>query len=148
MKEIMPKERIWIIILFSLLFIAIIFLVVNNYQKETDVQEISSFQECEEAGYPIMESYPRQCRVPGGELFVEEIDDEIDSSNNEEFYGSSTNYSCEVDEDCLVSGCNSEICQGAEEESMSSICIFPDEPLPKDLGYSCGCFEGQCQWGR
>jgi len=34
---------------------------------------ISSFEECVEAGYPVMESYPRQCRTPDGRTFVEEI---------------------------------------------------------------------------
>jgi eight-cysteine-cluster-containing protein len=137
----MCKGKVSVAVLFSLLFVILVFFVVNYYQQETYEQEVSTFQECEEAGYPIMESYPRQCRVSNGELFVEEIEDE-------EFYGSSTYYRCEIDEDCLVSGCNSEVCQGVEEEGMSSICLFPDEPLPKDLGYSCDCFEGQCQWGR
>jgi len=34
---------------------------------------IGSFAECAAAGYPVMESYPRQCHVPGGLTFVEEI---------------------------------------------------------------------------
>jgi hypothetical protein len=34
---------------------------------------IASFVECVAAGYPVMESYPRQCHVPGGLTFVEEI---------------------------------------------------------------------------
>lgn len=33
---------------------------------------IRSFQECMDAGYPIMESYPRQCN-DGNQTFVEEI---------------------------------------------------------------------------
>lgn len=34
---------------------------------------ITSFEECAEAGYPVMESYPRQCRTAEGKLFVETI---------------------------------------------------------------------------
>lgn len=34
---------------------------------------IQSFAECEAAGYPVMESYPRQCRIPEGLTFVEEL---------------------------------------------------------------------------
>ena len=34
---------------------------------------IDSFDECVAAGYPVMESYPRQCRVPGGPTFTEVI---------------------------------------------------------------------------
>lgn len=33
----------------------------------------TSFVECEKAGYPIMESYPRQCHVPGGSTYTEDI---------------------------------------------------------------------------
>jgi hypothetical protein len=33
-------------------------------------QEITSFEECAAAGYPVMESYPEQCRVPGGASFT------------------------------------------------------------------------------
>jgi hypothetical protein len=34
---------------------------------------VRNFAECVAAGYPVMESYPRQCRVPGGPTFVEEL---------------------------------------------------------------------------
>jgi hypothetical protein len=34
---------------------------------------IDTFEECVAAGYPVMESYPRQCRVPGGPTYTEEI---------------------------------------------------------------------------
>jgi hypothetical protein len=33
---------------------------------------ITNFEECAAAGYPVMESYPRQCRA-NGQIFVEEI---------------------------------------------------------------------------
>ncbi|MDP3995669.1 MAG: Gmad2 immunoglobulin-like domain-containing protein [bacterium] len=38
-------------------------------EKET----VDSFEECVAAGYPVMESYPRQCRIPDGENFIEDI---------------------------------------------------------------------------
>ncbi len=34
---------------------------------------VLSFEECVAAGYPVMESYPRQCRTPDGRLYVEDI---------------------------------------------------------------------------
>ncbi len=34
---------------------------------------ISSFEDCVQAGYPVMESYPRQCKTPEGRTFVEVI---------------------------------------------------------------------------
>ncbi len=33
---------------------------------------VSSFEDCAAAGYPVMESYPRQCRTPDGRNFTEE----------------------------------------------------------------------------
>lgn len=36
-----------------------------------------SFAECAAAGYAVMESYPRQCKVPGGASFTEDIGGEL-----------------------------------------------------------------------
>lgn len=33
---------------------------------------VTNFEECAEAGYPVMESYPRQCRTPDGKNFTED----------------------------------------------------------------------------
>lgn len=43
--------------------------------------KITSFDECAAAGYPILESYPRQCRMPEGENFVEDIGNELEKIN-------------------------------------------------------------------
>ncbi|PIR49210.1 hypothetical protein COU80_00475 [Candidatus Peregrinibacteria bacterium CG10_big_fil_rev_8_21_14_0_10_55_24] len=34
---------------------------------------VTSFEDCVAAGYPVMESYPEQCRTPDGRTFVREI---------------------------------------------------------------------------
>jgi hypothetical protein len=44
-------------------------------EEYTDQFRIDSFEDCLAAGYPAMESYPRQCMVPGGETFTEIIED-------------------------------------------------------------------------
>jgi len=62
------------------------------------------------------------------------------------YYGRSTLGNCVTDDECLVSGCNGEICQSKTEEPLSSICVVPDKPLPKQLGYQCQCFTERCQW--
>lgn len=33
--------------------------------------EINSFDDCANAGYPVLESYPRQCITPDGRRFIE-----------------------------------------------------------------------------
>ncbi|UCD20804.1 MAG: hypothetical protein JSW08_03460 [archaeon] len=37
------------------------------------VEIVTNFEECVEAGYPVTESHPRQCRTDTGEVFVEEL---------------------------------------------------------------------------
>jgi hypothetical protein len=34
---------------------------------------VTSFEECAHAGYPVQESYPRQCRTPDSEIFTENL---------------------------------------------------------------------------
>ena len=34
---------------------------------------VSNFEECIAQGYPVLESYPRQCKTPDGKTFVEDI---------------------------------------------------------------------------
>jgi hypothetical protein len=44
---------------------------------------VASFEECEAAGYPIMESYPRRCRSSDGVVFVEDIDPPVGAEPEE-----------------------------------------------------------------
>lgn len=65
--------------LITLLAVAAIFLIVlgylvfANFSKLAPQKNIQSFADCVAAGYPVMESYPRQCRTPDGRNFVEQI---------------------------------------------------------------------------
>jgi len=47
------------------------YFVVNRRILSELARTISSFDECAKAGYPIGESYPRQCWTPDGRRFVE-----------------------------------------------------------------------------
>src|SRR3989344_9169630 len=46
---------------------------LSDRLQQRQVSAISTFEECADAGFPVMESYPRQCRTPDGKNFVEEI---------------------------------------------------------------------------
>jgi hypothetical protein len=46
---------------------------VSDTAGTATVDAIDSFVSCAAAGYPIMESFPRQCRTPDGRLFVEDV---------------------------------------------------------------------------
>ena len=43
--------------------------------------EILTFADCGAAGYPVMESFPRQCRTPDGRMFTEDIGHEVGKPN-------------------------------------------------------------------
>jgi hypothetical protein len=45
----------------------------SQYLAMTNPSAINNFQECVDAGYPIMESYPEQCMTANGQLFVNQI---------------------------------------------------------------------------
>lgn len=47
---------------------------------EKQITNVANFQECVEAGNPVMESYPRQCRA-GNQTFTENIGNEIEKSD-------------------------------------------------------------------
>lgn len=52
-------------------------LTVTNSDEEPnnmDLSLIQSFGDCEEAGFPVMESQPRQCALPDGRVYAEEIE--------------------------------------------------------------------------
>lgn len=44
-------------------------------------QSVSSFAECASAGYPVMESYPRQCRDAAGNSFTEDIGNALEKAD-------------------------------------------------------------------
>ncbi len=42
---------------------------------------VTSFQECVDAGNPVMESYPRQCRSEDGVMFIEDIGNVVEKQD-------------------------------------------------------------------
>lgn len=65
-----PLKTFFALIAITLL-LAIIYLIVNVGLKTSP--KINNFSDCLQAGYPIMESFPRQCQTPSGKNFTEDI---------------------------------------------------------------------------
>lgn len=47
-----------------------------KYQKQQQVKAINSFEDCTAAGFPVMESYPAQCRTSDGRTFTQNINND------------------------------------------------------------------------
>jgi len=45
------------------------------------VPQINNFDDCAAQGFPIMESYPRQCKTSDGDTFVEDIGNELEKTD-------------------------------------------------------------------
>ena len=45
----------------------------TNTADQATEPTIGSYEECLAAGYPVMESFPEQCAVPGGETFTRQL---------------------------------------------------------------------------
>ena len=66
----MNKKIIWIIAVIIILA-GIGFYFRLNRKLPSPSNKITDFEECVRAGYPVRESYPRQCWTPDGRGFVE-----------------------------------------------------------------------------
>lgn len=98
-----------------------------------------SYDECAAAGYPILESYPTQCRTPDGQTFV----------NPHQRVGPPSDAfppAPGAREGCVIGGCSGEICSEAADGPMASNCIYREE---------FGCYkqavcerqgDGRCGW--
>src|SRR3989344_780081 len=45
-------------------------IIALNISPKSQTPEINSFEECVFAGYPVLETYPEQCKTPDGKTFV------------------------------------------------------------------------------
>jgi hypothetical protein len=75
------SKKIFIFILTIVILggIAVYFIVFKP--SEVLTPNINSFEECASAGYPVLESYPRQCKTPDGRSFTEDIGNELEKAN-------------------------------------------------------------------
>lgn len=72
----MRTLKIALILIIFILVAAGLVLASTAFQQ-TSQPEVTSFEECAER-YAVMESHPRRCSTPGGEVFVEDIENELE----------------------------------------------------------------------
>jgi hypothetical protein len=51
----------------------VVFLPRNNQEQANQNTAVNDFISCSVAGYTVMESYPRQCATPDGQVYVEDL---------------------------------------------------------------------------
>lgn len=69
------QNKYIVVVLVALIGLAgIYYLGVRDFDNEAMVAGVSNFEECAEAGYPVMESYPARCSTPDGRTFTQEVD--------------------------------------------------------------------------
>jgi len=68
------KNKTQIYLILAAFFIILSSLLLGYYfYQQNKIGAISDFVGCESAGYPIAESYPRQCFLPDGRGFTEVV---------------------------------------------------------------------------
>jgi hypothetical protein len=75
------EKNNFLIYIFGLAIIIVSIFLYTKKDALTPQKEVASFAECVEAGYPVMESYPRQCRDSVGNSFTENIGNALDKQN-------------------------------------------------------------------
>jgi len=117
-------------------------ITVHTTPGEEIKSEISSFAECVAAGYPILESYPAQCKDPStGKTFVEKIKTPVIAPTYTDCTG------CKVNGNCLPYGTR------LLQEGKAAFCnidgAFEEQ---QDIGDLCQnnyeCSSNQCSNGK
>ena len=73
----------------------------------------------------------------------EETEQIVDS-----FCGISTLGECATNNDCIVSGCSLQVCQGKFEEEAITTCDWKECYNSESYRVICTCLEEECQWAR
>ncbi|HZS42677.1 MAG TPA: Gmad2 immunoglobulin-like domain-containing protein [Candidatus Paceibacterota bacterium] len=77
----MNRNTLIILIIVLLIVVVGAFLLVKNQKSNSDLvgsnatstNGVSNFYECAAAGFPTTESYPRECQVPNGPAYIEDL---------------------------------------------------------------------------
>ncbi|MFC2143540.1 hypothetical protein ACFLQN_04015 [Candidatus Aenigmatarchaeota archaeon] len=93
-----------------------------------------------------------ECMCPECTSDSEDSEDDSDDTGNDqddEFCGSSTEYSCERNSDCAIAGCSGQVCKGVDEETGGVTTCEALECYNEEIyGLGCGCVDNVCKWAN
>ncbi len=75
----MKKPIIFVILI--LIILGAGFLTWKYLSNKAEIAKISSFDECVAKNFPVLESYPRQCKTPDGRTFAEDVGNALDKQD-------------------------------------------------------------------
>jgi len=76
-----PKPMKKTILLLIIIVSAAVFMLWNQKKTEESDAAVNNFEECAAQGYPILETYPSQCKTPSGKTFIEDIGNELEKQD-------------------------------------------------------------------
>lgn len=131
----------------SVLLIVVLLIIgysIYQHQNKTNnilvTEHITTFTECANAGYPVMESYPRQCRTASGLHFTEQISNTNFSPISQPVEPNPSVSSGK----CYVGGCSSQVC--SDQEGVISTCEYRQEYACYQNARCERQANGQCGW--
>lgn len=89
------KVLLLLIVLLGLLFF------LSNQQQKNFVSKITTFKDCKEAGFPILESFPERCLTPDGRTLENE---EVVSNSNAQLLSQNGNFVLATSSEVLWEG--------------------------------------------
>ncbi len=134
-----------------LTLIAGLLLSLSNIAKTQRMYAISTFEECKNEGYPIMESFPEQCATPDGRTFVNDAQSGASSGMPvpPAIGTPSPDTPLLTSNGCAVSGCSGQLCISEEEARNGggvSTCEFRSEYACYREAVCEPQANGQCGW--
>lgn len=105
---------------------------IFDWQK---TKATKNFEDCVLRGFPVLESYPRQCKADG-KVFVETVDERQGADRKPS----------PAKGKCVVGGCSGELCVDATLGSVASICIYREEFACYRNAICERQADGQCGW--
>jgi len=140
----------------------IVIVLISGCNDIAPITSNNCYEACREAGYtsgsceevPVIQ-YPcgslNKIQLVNDEQLCEPLDTDLIGVGvacccDEGFCGSSSYGSCEVDSDCVESGCSSQICQSKDDEEVITTCEYLECYNNEKYYLECKCVEGECQW--
>lgn len=77
-KNLVIGKPFWVV---GLAIVLVVAGALYWYEGKDSLKVVSSFDECVEAGYPVLESYPPQCKTPDGRTFAEDVGNELEKQD-------------------------------------------------------------------